>query len=161
MKMFKSLEGKMGEEQLRSLGWFSPEDLRGGLMVAAVFTGSRGLVLSSAICWQQQGLMEQHGAVSGEGPIGVRDRFCTKVWWALGHAPQGSGHSPKLPEFKKCLDNTLTKIAWILCSPVWSQGFVSMILMCPFHLRIFYDSFNSNIRSNWHQLPGNDKKRSF
>ena len=34
--MVKGLKGKVGEEQLRSLGWFNPVQsrLRGGLMVA-------------------------------------------------------------------------------------------------------------------------------
>ena len=56
MKMVKSLEGKMYEEWLRSLGLFSPEQsrLRGGLMAACSFLTrwAEGQVLSSAL-WGQ------------------------------------------------------------------------------------------------------------
>lgn len=41
--------------------------------------------------------------------------------WALEQAPQGSGHSPKLPEFQQHLDNALRPRVWILCGCVWGQ----------------------------------------
>lgn len=35
-------------------------------------------------------------------------------WPSNGWAPQASGHGPKLPEFKKCLDNAFRHKVWIL-----------------------------------------------
>jgi len=58
---------------------------------------------------------------------------------ALEQASQCSGHSPKLTEFQKHLDNTLTYI-WFWGGPMWSQELDSMILVGPFQLGIFYDS---------------------
>lgn len=47
----------------------------------------------------------------------------------MERAPQGSGHSPKLTEFKECLDNILRHRVWILgvlCGAsswtLWSLG---------------------------------------
>jgi len=42
--------------------------------------------------------------------------------------PKGSGHSLKLLEFKKCLDNTLKCRVCILGGPVWSHELDSVIL---------------------------------
>lgn len=39
--------------------------------------------------------------------------------WALEQAPQGSGHSPKLPEFKECSNIALRLMVWILGDPLW------------------------------------------
>lgn len=50
------------------------------------------------------------------------------------------GHGPRLPEFKKSLDNILRYGVWIWGSPVWRQDLHSTISVCPFELRIFYDS---------------------
>jgi len=58
----------------------------------------------------------------------------------LERAPQGSGCSPKLREFKKCEDSALSFMAWFLGDPVWSQGLGSVILMGPFQLGVFCDS---------------------
>ena len=66
--------------------------------------------------------------------------------WALEQAPQGSGHGPKLLEFKKRLDNALSHTVWFLGGPVWSQELDSMILMGLFQLRISYDSINTLLR---------------
>ena len=60
--------------------------------------------------------------------------------WALEQAPQGSGHGPKLLEFKKRLDNALSHTVWFLGGPVWSQELDSMILMGSFQLGLFSDS---------------------
>lgn len=40
----------------------------------------------------------------------------------MAQAPQGSGYGPKLPEFKKNLDNVLRFVVSILCGPVWRIG---------------------------------------
>ena len=37
---------------------------------------------------QRQGPRERHGAVSGEGQLGVRDRGCTRGWWAWNGLPR-------------------------------------------------------------------------
>ena len=74
MKMVRSLEGKMYEDRLRSLGLFSPEQsrLRGGLMAAcsSVTRGVEGQALSSALWGQRQDPRERHGAGTGEGQAG-------------------------------------------------------------------------------------------
>ena len=66
--------------------------------------------------------------------------------WALEQAPQGSGHGPKLLEFKKHLDNALSHTVRFFGGPVWSQELDSMILMGLFQLRISYDSINTLLR---------------
>ena len=40
----------------------------------------------------------------------------------MEQAPQGSGHSPKLSEFKKRLDNSLRNMIWVLSDCVWSPA---------------------------------------
>lgn len=73
-KMVISLEGKMCEERLRSLGLFSPEQsrLRGGLMAAcsSLTRGAEGQALSSALLRQRQDPRGRHGAGTGEGQAG-------------------------------------------------------------------------------------------
>ena len=72
--MVKGHEGKKYEEQLKSLGLFSPEQrrMRGGLMAAgsSLTRGAEGQALSSALWGQQQDPREQHGAGTGEGQAG-------------------------------------------------------------------------------------------
>ena len=72
--MVKGLEGKMYEEQLKSLALFSPEQsrLRGGLMAAcsSLTRGAEGQALSSALWGQRQDPREPHGAGTGEGQAG-------------------------------------------------------------------------------------------
>jgi len=51
--------------------------LRAALMAAAGPHGKRRAMQSSALGGQQQGPREQHGAVSEEGRVGVRERVCT------------------------------------------------------------------------------------
>ena len=74
VKMVKSLEGKLYEEQLRCLGSFSPEQsrLRGGLMAAcsSLTRGAGGQALSSAVWGQQQDPREWREAGTGEGQAG-------------------------------------------------------------------------------------------
>ena len=43
---------------------------------------------------QRQGPRERHGAVSGEGPLGVRERYCTRGWWARNSLPRAVGTAP-------------------------------------------------------------------
>ena len=52
--------------------------------------------------WPRQGPNEWHGAVSGEGQLGVRVRLCT-----MEQAARGTGHSPELSEFMELFDTTL------------------------------------------------------
>jgi len=74
MKMVEGLEGKVCEEQLSSLGLFSPEQSspRGGLMAAcsSLTRGVEGQALSSALWGQRQDPRERHGAGTGEGQAG-------------------------------------------------------------------------------------------
>jgi len=51
---------------------------------------------SAELCslWQQQGLRERYGAVSGEGQVGVRERFCTRGRWAQSRLPRAVGTAP-------------------------------------------------------------------
>jgi len=55
---------------------------------------------------------------------------CISVYFpALEQAPQSSGCSPKLPEFKKHLDNALRHGVWISGGAVQSWGLDSSILV--------------------------------
>lgn len=42
--------------------------------------------------------------------------------------------------FKLNWDNVLRKMAWFLSGSVWSQELELLILVCPFQLRLLYDS---------------------
>ena len=95
--MVKMLEEKTYEEQLKSLGLFSPEQRSCGEASRRLqlLTGSRGAALSSALCDSDRARrngMEQR--VSGEGKLGVRDRFCTREWWAWNRLPQVADKAP-------------------------------------------------------------------
>ena len=74
MKIVEGLEEKTYEEQLRSLGLFSPKRrrLRGGLKAACSShtRGAEGQALSSALWGQRQDPRERHGAGTGEGQAG-------------------------------------------------------------------------------------------
>lgn len=73
--------------------------------------------------------MAQHGAVSGE--VGVRDRFCTRGWWAW----------PQILEFRECFGTALRHRVWMVVSgPVQSWELDSVFLVDPFQLRIVSDS---------------------
>ena len=52
----------------------------------------------------------------GEGQLGVRERPQRAV--GMEQAAQGSGHSPELPEFRKCSDTALRHRVWVLGGPV-------------------------------------------
>lgn len=62
----------------------------------------------------------------------------TECGWALEQTPQSSGHSPRLLEFKECLDNALRHKVWVLSGPMWSHELNSKFLVGPFQLQIFY-----------------------
>jgi len=119
----------------------------------SLLTGSRGALLSSALCDSDRARgngMEQ----SGEGQVGWK-WFFSRGQWAedlgsvhtqrLAEDPQGSAHSPKLPEFKEHLDNALRHKVWILGGPMWSWRLELMILLSSFQFRIFCDSMNSEV----------------
>ena len=63
---------------------------------------------------QRQGPRERHGAVSGEGQMGVRDRGCTRGRWAWNGLPRAVVMTSGLMEFEKLLDHTLRHRIWIL-----------------------------------------------
>ena len=65
-----------------------------------------------------------HGRAGGKG------RALHQRAVGMEQPAQGSGHGPKLPEFKKCLDSTLRCRVQILGGAVWSH-LDSMILVDP------------------------------
>ena len=78
-----------------------------GCTMPSTATGRRVGLSCSALWGQQQGLREQHGAVSGEGYVGV----------GTGSAPGSGGHGtgcpgqqaqPQVLEFKEYLGTTIT-----------------------------------------------------
>ena len=93
---------------------------------------------SAELCsvWQRQGPRGRHGAVSGEGQLRVRERVCTRGWWAWNGLPRAAGTGPVL-EFWECLDSALGHRVWILSGAVWSQELDSAVLVGPFQLGIF------------------------
>ena len=52
----------------------------------------------------------QHGAVSGEGQLGVRDRVCTRGWWAWNGLPRAVGMAPGFSSLRSI---------WITPSEIW------------------------------------------
>jgi len=58
--------------------------------------------------------------------------YSPETVWALAQAPQGSGHCPKLLEFKKQLDNALRHMVLFLYGPVWSWELDTMVLVGAF-----------------------------
>jgi len=56
-------------------------------------------------------------------------------------AAQGSGHGPKVMEFRERLDN-IGFVFWVV---VWSKELDSMILMHPFQVRVFCDSVRKEV----------------
>jgi len=64
------------------------EELRGGLMAAAAPHRERRGSAELCSLLQRQGPREQCGAVSGEGNLGVRERFCTRGWQAWNRLPR-------------------------------------------------------------------------
>lgn len=92
----------------------------GGLQLS--HRGAEGQALSSALWGQRQDPREWHGAGTGEGQAGVRERFCTQR--VVGHwdrLPRDVDTALRLPEFKKHLDSALRHVVWFLGGPVWSQ----------------------------------------
>ena len=81
-------------------------------------------------CSSSQCPREQHGAASEEGQLGMRERGLHQRVVDPEQAAQSSGHSPKLPELKECLDSTLRYRIW-----VWSLGLDLMIFVGTFQLR--------------------------
>jgi len=111
VKVVKGLEAKMCEEQLRSLGAFSPEQSSWGEASWQHATPHSERRDSAELCslWNWQGPRERHGAVSGKGQLRVRERFFTRERWAWNGMPR---------EIQKHLDSALK--VWILGGPVWS-----------------------------------------
>ncbi|KAF4804823.1 hypothetical protein TURU_004791 [Turdus rufiventris] len=115
MRMVKSCEGKLCEEWLRSLGLFSPEKrtLRTELIVICKFLmkgrGGAGTDLCSVVTIDKN-LRGWPEVVSGEGLAGSQAKVLSPERGVdSGTALQGSGHSTSLTEFKKLLDNVLSK----------------------------------------------------
>lgn len=84
------------------------------------------LVCLSLLYGDQGNSMKLH---QGKITLDIRKRFPTSGGQPLELAPQGSGYSPKLLEFKKCLGNALRHRVWFLDSAVKRS----------FSTRIFYD----------------------
>jgi len=77
---------------------------------------------------------------------------------SLEQCPQGSGHGPELPEFKKHLDSALRHRVCILGGPLWSQELDSTFLVGPFQLGIFCDSMIQSIILPVYVWGGKKKK---
>ena len=82
---------------------------------------------------------ERHGAVSGEGQLGVRDRVCSRGRWAWNRMPRAVGTAPSAG-VREALDITLRHRVWLLGGAVWNPELVSVILVGLFQVGIFCDS---------------------
>jgi len=70
----------------------------------------------------------------GKFRLDIRKRFFTeRVLGQWNRLPRAVVMAPRLSEFMECLDDALSPIAR-------SRELVSMILMGPFQLQIFFDS---------------------
>lgn len=58
------------------------------LMAAAASQKERRGRAEFCSLWQRWGTREWHGAVSGEGQLGVKGRFFTRGWWAGPQVPE-------------------------------------------------------------------------
>jgi len=71
------------------------------------------------VLWrQQQGPREWHGAVSGEGEVGVRGRFCIRGWWAWNRLPRAAGTALNCPRSRSiwtAVSDILSDFWVILC----------------------------------------------
>ena len=63
------------------------------------------LSLPTAVLKEVLSSREQHGAVSGERQVGVRERLCPRGRWAWNRLPRAVGL--ELLEFEEHLDNTI------------------------------------------------------
>lgn len=124
-------QGPFGEQHCLEEKWslvlFSTQHHEGstGQALISVMTAIR----PKRIVWSQgNGRWVLGGGSSPEGD-------CT-----LSQAPQGSGYSTKLLEFKEWLDSTLRHRVWISGDSVWSLALDSMIFLGAFQLGIFHDS---------------------
>lgn len=86
--MVRSLEGKVYKKLLRSLSLPSPNELRGGPMVAAALTGSKGEALSSAICDNNRTQRAGMELCQRRSRLDIRKRFFIKGWWARNRLPR-------------------------------------------------------------------------
>ena len=86
-----------------------------------------------------QGLWERHGAVSGEGQLGVRDRVCTRGRWAWNGLPRAVGTAPSAG-VQGASGQCSQTLGLNLGGAVWSQRLDSVNLVGAFQLRMFYDS---------------------
>ncbi|KAJ7409572.1 hypothetical protein BTVI_56099 [Pitangus sulphuratus] len=109
--MMKGLEGKPYEEWLRSLGLFSLEKrrLKGDLIAVynVLMREDEGQTLFSVVT---SDMTRGNGLKLCQGifRLDIRKKaLYLESDWALEQAPQGSGHSTKLTEFKKRLDDIL------------------------------------------------------
>lgn len=95
-----------------------------------------------SLLWQQQDPKEQHGAVSGQVRLGVRDRFYTRAWWAWDRLSRGVVMDLSCQSSRSTWTtfSDLRHQIWIWGGPVWIQGLDSLILVGPFQFRIFYHS---------------------
>ena len=75
------------------------------MVAAAPHREQRGSVELCSVC-QQQGPRERHGAVSGEGQLGVRDRGCTRGQWVWNGMHRAVGMAPVLELKETVLSDT-------------------------------------------------------
>ena len=96
-------------------------------------SSSQGAEGRAELCsvWQRQGPRERHGAVSGEGQLGVRKGVCTRGWWSWNGLHRAVGMAPVL-EVKECLGTAPRHRIWILGGAAYRCEMDSMILMCLF-----------------------------
>ena len=94
------------------------EELKGGLMAAAAPRRKRRGSTELCSLFQRQGPWERHGAVSGEGQMGVRDRVSIRGRWAWNGLPRAVVIDPSLMEVKQHLE-TLANLVFdfwvVLC----------------------------------------------
>ncbi|KAJ7405723.1 hypothetical protein WISP_138235 [Willisornis vidua] len=144
--MVKDLKRKLHEKRLRSLGLFSLEKrrLRGDFITVYNFlVRGRGRVDTDLFSVVTSDWTPGNGLkfCQRRFKLDIRKSFFTQR--VVGHwnrLPRAVIIAPSLPEFKKCLDDTLRHGVTPGDDPVQAKGLDLMILVGPFQLIIFCDS---------------------
>ena len=145
-----SLEDKMYKEQLRSLGRFSLEQGSWGEASRwlQLFTGSRGVALSSALCDSDRAWGNGMDLRQGRGRLDIRESSSPEIG-GHGTGCPGQWAQPQVPEFKERFSDIEFVFCVVLCGArswtrwsLWvtcSSGYSTILLFHDAPARTFQE----------------------